>query len=413
MDEVFSCPDCGTTVQVSGIAPGRQIRCGFCQRLLEVPYLPRVADPRWRRRRFGRPWWVPWAWTALGALAAAIVLVAAVRILQHQQRDALVRSIQRLTDSSELAAREGNLSKALLDLDTAINRCTEDVSSCAAQLERLRAKRHDLAIRDGQSVLDQLKQHDPESFRLGEWLNLRARAAADGDLVPLQPQVEASFQDRLRQRIESDLTTARGLFEAGKPLEAFERCDVLQPFWGHLPPADSQRLHKEAEAIVARIVQRNGAVIDPPLGHFLFGTAAKYNATMVPALAKALQVKGYVPSPGASTWADRWSRAPYHLALQLTERLEGNYMASENRLTRINAHLRLLHHGQQYWETTPTARTTVPLPSLPAYLSTRLALSRDRIEEFERMLYEDARGQIDGKLAFALNNMPAWAQAPH
>jgi hypothetical protein len=381
--------------------------------LLEVPYLPRVADPRWRRRRFGRPWWVPWAWTGLGVAAALIVLVAAVRIVQHQHRDALVRSIQRLSESGEQSERDGNFSKALLDIDTAINLCTEDVSSCAAHLERLRAKRQVVALRGGQSLLDRLKHLDPASFRLGEWLNLRARVAADGDLVPLQPQVEAAFQERLRQRIESDLTTARDSFEAGKSLDAFERCESLQAFWQHLSPADSQRLLKEADAIVVRIAERFGAVIDPLLGHFLVGTAAKYNSTMVPALAKALRLKGYVPAPGGSRWADRWSRAPYHLSLQLAEQLEGNYMASENRLTRINAHLRFLHRGKEFWQSTPTARTTVPLPSLPAYLSARLALSRDRIEEFERILYDEARGQIDGKLAYALNNMPSWNQAPH
>src|SRR3954462_516084 len=64
MDEAFACPECGTNVQVQGIAPGRQVRCGFCHRLVEVPYLPRAVDPGWRRQRFGRPWWVPWAWAS-------------------------------------------------------------------------------------------------------------------------------------------------------------------------------------------------------------------------------------------------------------------------------------------------------------------------------------------------------------
>ena len=58
MDGSFACPECGSDVEVRGLAPGRQVRCGFCHRLLEVPYLPRAAGPSWKRRRFARPKWV-------------------------------------------------------------------------------------------------------------------------------------------------------------------------------------------------------------------------------------------------------------------------------------------------------------------------------------------------------------------
>ena len=85
MDEAFACPECGTNVEVRGLAPGRQVRCGFCHRLLEVPYIRRVDAPGWRRRRFGRPWWVTWAWAGLGALVVLIVFFAAFRLLQQQQ----------------------------------------------------------------------------------------------------------------------------------------------------------------------------------------------------------------------------------------------------------------------------------------------------------------------------------------
>ncbi len=57
-------------------------------------------------------------------------------------------------------------------------------------------------------------------------------------------------------------------------------------------------------------------------------------------------------------------------------------MPSENRLTRIDTHLTLFLRGKEIWQTTPTARTVVPLPNLPAYLSARVAISPARIEEF-------------------------------
>jgi hypothetical protein len=87
--------------------------------------------------------------------------------------------------------------------------------------------------------------------------------------------------------------------------------------------------------------------------------------------------------------------------------LEGNYLSSENRLTRIEARLTLSSGKQPVWKTTPTARSTVPLPKLSAYVASRVAASRERSEEFEKMLYADARAQIDDKFGFALSNMPA------
>ena len=107
MDEAFACPECGTNCPGARDRAGRQVRCGFCQRLLEVPYLPRAVDPGWRRRRFGRPWWVPWAWSALGVAAALIVLIAAVRLLNDRERAMVARSIDRLIASSERSRSGG------------------------------------------------------------------------------------------------------------------------------------------------------------------------------------------------------------------------------------------------------------------------------------------------------------------
>jgi hypothetical protein len=95
------------------------------------------------------------------------------------------------------------------------------------------------------------------------------------------------------------------------------------------------------------------------------------------------------------------------MRLEVSERYEGNYFSTENRLTRIGAQLTLSSPRGEVWRVTPTARTTVPLPGLSAYHSRRLAVRRDRSEELERLLYEDARGQMDGRFGQALTNMPA------
>jgi hypothetical protein len=128
---------------------------------------------------------------------------------------------------------------------------------------------------------------------------------------------------------------------------------------------------------------------------------------MVPVLIKALEAKGYLPSRDSSRWRDQWKHALYHLHWDVSEQLEGSYLSSANRLTRIEARLTLTSRGQSIWQTIPTARSTVPLPNLPAYLSSRLAISRERSEEMEKLLYDNARGQIHEKFAYALSNMPA------
>lgn len=97
----------------------------------------------------------------------------------------------------------------------------------------------------------------------------------------------------------------------------------------------------------------------------------------------------------------------YQLRFSVTERLEGNYLSSDNRLARIEAKLALFSRNVLIWQTNPSARTAVPLPGLSAYLSGRLAANRERSEEIERMFYKNALDHIEEKFLYALNNMPA------
>ena len=154
----------GRLSRSAGLAPGRQVRCGFCHRLLEVPYLPRIEEKSWKRRRFGRPWWVPWAWGAVGLVAVAVILVAMTRFVDRHERQAFERSIKDLTASSELKTKSGQLDQALVDLDTALNLCQQS-SRCTSELvAELRKKREELAIREAHAVLDRLSAHDAQPF---------------------------------------------------------------------------------------------------------------------------------------------------------------------------------------------------------------------------------------------------------
>src|SRR5580700_2310946 len=120
MDGSFACPECGSSVQVKGLAPGRQVRCGFCDRLLEVPFLPRAADAPWRRRRFGRPKWLNGAWAALAIVSAMILAAGAFRVIKRQYHSAQARSINQLLESSLGHETDGRLDLALIDLDAAL-----------------------------------------------------------------------------------------------------------------------------------------------------------------------------------------------------------------------------------------------------------------------------------------------------
>ena len=406
MDEAFACPECGTNVEVRGLAPGRQVRCGFCHRLLEVPYMPRVESPGFRRRRFRRPRWVTGAWTGVGAFGVLVIVLAAARFLHHHQQQAEASSIHDLIASSRLHEGEGELGRALIDLDTAITLGSRSATAKSAELTVLKQKRQVLARRDAQSMLDKLAQGTAHPFPLGDWLNIQARISADADLEPLQRPALEKFTQRLTSALQTDVAEASRGFEFGKPVAAFETCAAATKLLPHLLPDLRKPLQNQFEALVTRIIARHGIIIDPIHGQLLAGSIAAYSATMMPGLAQSLKTKGYVPQSETPFRPDRWSAAPFRLTVELNERREGNYMDTENRLTRIDAHLILFFQGREIWQTTPTARTAVPLPNLPAYQSARVALKRERSAELEKVLYENARNQIDEKFAFGVRNMP-------
>ena len=407
MDGSFACPECGSTVEVRGLAPGRQVRCGFCQRLLEVPYLPRVPVASWKRRRFGRPKWVPWAWSALGVVAVVLLITISVRTWQRRHQTAQEGSIHKLIESSRLHERSGRLNQALGDLDAALELArTAEPAPPRLPLDELRTRRQDLARRDAASVLDRLIQRDPGPASLGDWLNLIARAKHDPDLATLQPRIQEQFAAMVQRQGDSELASARRAFESGQVVAALRGCDRIAKILPHLPLDSRQTVRSQTEALVTQLVATHGVVVEAPQGEFVFGSQSSYLKDMLPVLHKGLDAKDYLPNRSESPWGDLWKHAKYHLSLEISEQHESNYLGTENRLTRINARLALTSGGSLIWQTIPTARTTVPLPNLPAYLASQLANSPKRSDDRERLLYDNARGQILEKFSYALIHMP-------
>ncbi|QEH33490.1 hypothetical protein OJF2_19920 [Aquisphaera giovannonii] len=412
MDESFACPECGQAVKVRNLAPGRQVRCGFCRRLLEVPYMPRVADPRWRFRRSGRPRWVPWAWGLIVVAGVAAIGLGASKLIIRQEREAAARAVERLAEESTTLEANGQLGPALLAIDSAITLACErpDVERC--DLGILKERRRSLARRDASALLDGLRRASPGDLPLGEWLGLVARLAADPDLAPLRQTADESFRAALRGRVEADLARAEGARQAGDPVLAFDTCESTAPWLARLPPEDRAGLRRRADALFRSLIEVHGIVVSPLHGELLQGSLAKYEGETLPALNRGLRARRYLPRVDPPGWVLPWSAAPYRLDIEIKESREGNYLSSQNRLTRIYARVRLYRQGREAWQATPTARTTVPLTKLPAYYASRIALSPDRIDEFELLLYNDARTMIGDRLNFAIQNMPPCEDRP-
>lgn len=403
MDGEFACPECGQTVKVRRYESGRQVRCSFCKRLLEVPFMPRVSNG-WRRNSAGRSQWVVWAWLAVGFATVALLSTAAMRLILSQERAARASKINRLLASSEAYEQAGRFDLALLELDTALEYLPSAEPAHAEDQAALRDRRRALALRDLEATIEKLEGRDAKA--LGDWLNVQARVGADHDLGSAAAGAKAKFQAALHGWITSDAADAESATLSHRPVDAVAECTTAAGLANHLPPDDKIAVMRRLTAIVASQIERHGVVIDRPAGDFVLGTDADYDATMRPAIIQTLGDKGYLPRVPNSPWRDDWSRAPYRLSLSIHERREGTYMATQNRLTRIEADVALSHLGREIWRSTPSARTAVPLPRLPSFLSTRLALSAGRLPEVEKMLYEDAQSKIGDKLKAALGGIP-------
>ncbi|MDG3005673.1 hypothetical protein [Paludisphaera mucosa] len=402
MDGEFACPECGQTVKVRRAGPGRQVRCEFCNSLLEVPFLPRV-DGAWRRKRFERPRWVPWAWWGVALALMGIIATAAIQTLIRGERAGRTRAIERLIASSKAHEAEGRLDLALIDLDSALEVApTTDVPVEAP--EAIRERRRGLARRDVHQVLGKLKSDGRDSQSLGDWLNLVARVGADRDLAPVRKDVEARFVETLQLWID-DLA-ARAAREPN-PTAALALCGEGADLAGHLSQPDRGLALERFRTIAANLVDRRGVAIDVVPGAYILGTPAGYERAFQAMIVEALRSKGYLAPPATARWRDLWSNPPYRFGYAIRESQEGTYLGTQNRLSRIEVQLALHDRGREIFKTTPHARTIVPVPGLPSYLAGRLALSQDRVDEAEKMLYDDAFSQVRDKFQHSLANLPA------
>ena len=400
MDGDFACPECGQRFEVPLQGPGRQVRCPFCNRLLEAPYLPRF-EGFWKRTSFRRPRWVAWAWGAFAIVLMAVLGFAGVQLLVKGEQRARLKAVQRLVESSREHEAQGRLDLALLDLDTAL----EASQSLRAEVpgDELRSRRTDLARRDAEAVLTRLADPSLPATGLGAWLNLVARAGSDRDLSPLRREVESRFLEVVGRWIDEAVAEAE---REEDPRQALARYDAGADLAIHLPQPHQNEALRRLRDSVAGLISRRGVLVEAEPGEYVAGTPESYEKVFHPMAVEALAARGFLPRAASSRWKDLWASSPYRFSYAIRESREGIYLGTQNRLTRIEARLAFHAHGREIWKTSPQARTHVPVRNLSSYLASRLALSQNRNDEAEKILYDDAFSQIRDRLSFSLNTLP-------
>ena len=163
MDGSFACPECGNTLELTGLSAGREVCCGWCRTWVEVPYLPRTVRPtrsrrsaRWKRERS----WVRWAWIGASVLAVLIVATGANRMIRRgrARREKVIAALIASADAGVLA---GQFDRALAAIQGALVEAGQIEPLDTARIEELRRRRDLLARRGAETRLAALADLDP------------------------------------------------------------------------------------------------------------------------------------------------------------------------------------------------------------------------------------------------------------
>jgi hypothetical protein len=344
-------------------------------------------------------------------LALAIVVAGGSRLVRSRRHSAKSGEITRLLESSRSAELAGRFGEALYEMEGALS-IARALTPPPADLAALARHRDELSLLDAKWQLGALAS-GPAGDRceparaVGIALTLLARSSKDPALSGLVPAIETEL-DRHRVRwAEADYDAASHALAAGDPARAIEHCKHMYSTADSLAAPSRRRLVEEATALAGRIIDGHGVVILPPKGHFTLGSPKVYSELINPAIITALRGAGYLSKTADTVWDDIWNtRAPYRVTLEVTERQDAEYLSSPSRLSRIDAKLTLWRKQLPIWSESPNASTQVPLPGLPAYLASRVAATDKRSPECERLLYEDARANLIGRLAYNLRHVP-------
>lgn len=409
MQGSFACPECGCEIHLTGLSPGRTVRCGWCDSLVEVPFIPRADQIVRSRSRSRVPWWAWPVWARVSVAILCVALAAAVlaRLVRARWQSADEEELARMVATSAAAEKAGRLGDALVELQSALVRAAR-MSPPPAGVEDLRRQRDALSLREAEAQLAAMASPaaDPGQA-VGRALTLQARTTHDPALTGLVPAIDTALERLREQWADADAVDAATALEAGQPDRAMELCERLHRTADGLPDGPRRRLQAGAVGLAARVIVRHGAIVEPVKGHFTLGSPESYASQLRPLFLDGLRSHGYLPRPAQPVWPELWSRtAPFRLIFEVVERQDDTYLQSPNRVSRIEGMLAMTHAGATLWHDTPMAHTQIPLPGLPAYQASRVAVSAHRSPDFERLLYDNARASLRERLGLSMRNLP-------
>ena len=413
MDGTFACPDCGNEVEVGGLSPGRQTRCEWCEALIEVPFIPRsplaLRKPGGKKAAKLRR---HLTWAGIGAVGALVLIAATAKYVDRQT----CRQHEEAAAAHSAAAidleKQGQLDQALAELDEALAMLRGLGSRYRDRLETLQRDRDQLSRRAAEIQLAAVGSLPPDQALLSlETLRLRVRK--EPSLADLVEAIDGEFERTHRRGAEAELAAARRSQSSGAGRAALDHCDKVAKSLEPLTDVKTRRaLHAEAEEIARAIIAAQGLVVEPTRGEFSFGSGREYDALFSHLFEDELGRRDYLIRRPASEWNGLWdSHAPYRLMVEVQERLDGNYLDSENRLTGIEARLFLTRGREAIWRGGPAiGRSPSPIPGLAAYQASQIAVGKRR-PEAERLLYDHARAMFAEKFTIAVRGIPACSKA--
>ena len=417
MDGSFACPACGSEIEPTGHSPGRQVRCAWCRTVVEIPFIPRALPNRRKRwaRRGGwrsalRPhrWRLAWGATALLALVVGIAWTGRVVSTRWQSADSEAAS--RLLRASREAESAGRIGEALGSMEEVLA-LKRKARPPAPDLGELSERRDSLSRRDAEARLASLAREQPggdPGQAVGHALTLLARAEKDPAVEALGDRIRAELERLRRVWAEADARGACQALAAGDASKAMALSERQYRTAGELGSDWKQRLQDDATTRAREVLARHGTFVEPIRGRFTFGTTGSYARQFPPIVLEGLQKAGFLPQRQGSPWDALWPEtAPYRLSFEVVESQDEPYLGSPNRLSVIEAKVVMRRGADVLWVKSARATTTVPLPGLAALQASRLATSTHRSPDFERLLYDNARGNLAERLATPLRHLPA------
>ncbi|MHC5543302.1 hypothetical protein ACYOEI_34195, partial [Singulisphaera rosea] len=196
------------------------------------------------------------------------------------------------------------------------------------------------------------------------------------------------------------------------PAAAIDLCERLVKTARDLDDHDLRsRLQGLADDLVLSIVKRIGVVIEPVRGQFSLGTPHTYDTKLRPPLVALLQRRGFLLPKPKSPWTGLWeSHAPTRVTIDVSERWEGSYLESMNRLSVLDLRMVFSRGGSTLWKVGPLiTRTQVPLPRMTAYQASRVGMGGERSDPFERLLYDNAWDLLLERFSTTIQNPPNFA----